>query len=239
MLRIVCSLLLILLLGACASPRLPPVFAWLHHSHEYRALTEAIYQNAWRRINALNRQGRLDKRWGVILDIDEALLNNTVFQAQLWQSGAGFSQAAWTEWVQKEEATLVPGALEFVNKVKALGGLLILVSNRHQDNAAVTRRNLEKLSLTYDGLYLRADNSDKYPRWQQSIADWNYQPVLWLGDQISDFPAFAETTTDAVCPPYQHALSYKLDRQQVQQTLRRETGRCLFVLPNPLYGAWQ
>ena len=47
----------------------------------------------------------------VILDVDEAVLDNSFFEARRVKSGAVFRLDAWNAWVREEKAPAVPGAL--------------------------------------------------------------------------------------------------------------------------------
>src|SRR4030042_1775470 len=66
--------------------------------------------------------GNLPEKTAVIVDIDETILDNSPFQAQLVLDGKPFDAAAWRQWVLRGEADGIPGALEFIRYAEGRGG---------------------------------------------------------------------------------------------------------------------
>ena len=210
--------------------------AWVNKSVEYRWNSQQIYQAAANRIYQY-MGGEKEGKWGVILDLDQTVFDNSGFQALLLERGAGsYDHHLWNEWVESSQATLVPGALFFLEEVKRLGGLVIIVSNRSDHHKPASENNLVALGVPYDEILLMSGERSKVARWQSAINEIGFMPVLWLGDQITDFPLFDEDYTGDDCPSFTAAYSYAAPEDAF---LSEQLGRCIFVIANPLYGAWK
>jgi predicted secreted acid phosphatase len=122
----------------------------------------------------------------------------------------------------------VPGALEFAAEVRALGGRLVVVTNRTDEECPDTEANFRDLGLAVDATLCR-------PRGAPSAKDVRFAQVrtggaapglgplevlLYLGDNILDFPG--------------------LDQGARGQSARlAEFGASYVIVPNPIYGSWQ
>src|SRR5439155_24804113 len=107
--------LLVVAAGCVSSVRnttAPPVRAdtvpseavrWMRRSAEHRGLYLQIYQTAGDRIEELT-YGLAPKTWGVILDVDETVLDDMEFDAPRVQRHEPFIESAWAEWVQRAAA---------------------------------------------------------------------------------------------------------------------------------------
>jgi 5'-nucleotidase (lipoprotein e(P4) family) len=149
------------------------------------------------------------------------------YEVESYLRGAAFDPAAWTAWVARREAVALPGARQFLERVRALGGLVAVVTNRRVHEAADTAANLDALGLPYDLLLPRSEDGEKELRWQ-AIAAGTAAPgvppleiVLWVGDNVGDFPDLDQTLVEAP----ESALALFGDRY--------------IVVPNPLYGSWK
>lgn len=211
---------------------------WVRTSAEYGALTRQIYADA---TAAMTRLARKERRggWFVIMDADETLIDNSLYLAERRKCGLDFSAETWSEWVDEALAEAVPGGVAFVQAVHDAGGYVAIVTNRSETKREATLAALEKNGIHADALLLHADNtpSDKSPRWRQAgnviahaTGGTAPRPIIWLGDQISDLPRLSADGT--ILGPLDQAL-----READAGSFAR-FGERLFVLPNPLYGAW-
>ena len=173
----------------------------------------------------------------VVLDLDETVLDNTVFQARLLRDRGTYNPKTWGEWVVAGEADAVPGAREYIARARALGHTVFYISNRDcttpPPTAAdpcpaktATMKNL--LALGIDAapdpqrMLLRGErpewsNSNKTLR-RASIAA-NYRIVALVGDDLGDFVDPAVFAGD-------------------RERLEPRFGATWFLLPNPIYGSW-
>ncbi len=243
---VLAALLLAVPLAACrtatapvaAPPTAAPVVAgerpgeitpdvhWVDRAAEYRAVVIQTYRLAEQRLEEL-AAGRQADTWAVALDADETVISNIEFEKELRLAGGDYQTASFGEWTARREATLLPGVMGFLDRVRELGGKIAIVTNRRQSMCADTDANLKALSIPYDVLLCRTDDREKEPRWEK-VEDGTAAPglppleiLLWLGDNIGDFPG----------------------RDQERRHLGEEAyGRCgadFFVLPNPMYGSWE
>lgn len=208
-------------------PPLPPSIHWSRNSAEHGAVFRQTYRMAGDRIRGL-AAGREARSWAVILDADETVLDNSTYQKERALIGEGYSSESWDAWVRRIEAGSLPGAREFIESVRALGGRVAIVTNRNEEVCPQTRENFVRLGIVVDVVLCRqAGVSDKNPRFEairEGTTDAGLPPLevlLWVGDNIEDFPGLDQTLRMMAGPSY--ALF----------------GDRYFILPNPMYGSWE
>ena len=123
---------------------------WMQVAPEYRAITEQVYQLAEERIAAPSRGSAALEQWNiadevlarlptaVVLDLDETVLDNTVYQARLLRDGTSYNAKTWGEWIAAAEAEAVPGARQFIARARALGHTVFYITNRDCTTPAPT-----------------------------------------------------------------------------------------------------
>jgi 5'-nucleotidase (lipoprotein e(P4) family) len=171
-------ILLTVMLTACASagPRTaatsgaPDVaystgVAWVTRSAEYHAAVLQTYRQALDAVEDAAR-ARTTGGWAVILDADETVISNLAYQQELERAGQSHSSALWNAWVRRREAVPLPGAKVFLDRVRALGGRIAIVTNRLESECDDTRAVFASHALVYDVVLCRPDAgpSDKNPR---------------------------------------------------------------------------
>lgn len=215
----------------CRMPSDKPSTAthWFRNSLEYCRLAVNIYDEALRaasRIAATHRR----HQWIVMLDADETVLDNSLFERERNLCGSEFKDAQWESWVHADVARSVPGAALFTQSVHRLGGLVAIVTNRIAADDQTTQRTLRTNGIWFDFEEGKADTSDKTVRWRNAESELalkfggHPKAVMWIGDQITDL---------AVLDRKGAVL-----RAMSQRDAGRGVGRYLFVLPNPMYGGW-
>ena len=211
----------ILLLSACQNKedaKLPNEVRWVSQSSEYTYLCEQIYSSA---ASVLQNQLEGIDRPVIVMDLDETVLNNAQYQVELFEKSETYNPTSWNEWVNKEQASAVPGAKPFILEFKQkYEGRIVFISNRDASTIKATRNNLDSLGLLFeeDVFLLRKDKKDtKIVRRNEVIEGIGrmerYGPnkvLSYFGDQIGDFPS--DTT-----------FVFSLNK---------------FMLPNPMYGKW-
>ena len=104
--------------AAPAAPRLE--IQWTRTSGEHDAVFEQTYRAAGERLRmGLDTLRGTD--WGVILDADETVLDNSLYQRERAAVGQGYSPETWAAWVERREAAALPGAVAFTRLVRDLG----------------------------------------------------------------------------------------------------------------------
>ena len=208
-----------------AAPVLPKQIRWVQDSAEYRAALVQTYRLA---TAALERRaaGRPAGSWAVAIDADETLISNVQQSAEAVGVEGSFEEQ-WDAWVERREAPALPGARRFLERVGELGGRVAVVTNRRERHCPQTADNLRAIRLPFDLLLCRGESRDKNPRWR-SIEDGTASPdlppleiVMWLGDNIHDFPGLHQGLRSA------------------GPEAMTDFGDRFFVLPNPLYGSWE
>lgn len=203
---------------------IPLALRWYRASAEMHALFVQSYRNATAAVQTL-ATAQAGKPWGVIMDADETVLDNSMYQQS--RGGRGYSADTWEVWVRSKKATPLPGAADFINRVRALGGKVSIVTNREDTVCAETEQNLRAVGLNVDQVLCKPPGpGDKNPRFAavQAGSAPSKLPamkvVMWLGDNIQDFPNLSQDVRKGGAAGF------------------TEFGRTWFVLPNPLYGSW-
>ena len=214
--------------AAAAPPTYSASITWVDRSAEYRAIVHQTYSDATDAIGEL-AAGRTAGSWAVVLDADETVISNLAYQQELERAGETHTAELWRAWVERREAVPLPGAKAFLDHVRAAGGRIAIVTNRLESECDATRAVFATHELPFDVMLCRPDDgpSDKNPRFATVAAGgWPgasgpLEVLLWLGDNIQDFPALSQTLRE------RDAAAYGL------------FGTRYFVLPNPMYGSWQ
>lgn len=197
-------------------PQMSGAVHWYRNSAEKRALYEQTWRLALQELRT-RAAGLADGSWGVILDVDETLLDNSGYQKEF----PVYTDRTWDEWTARQSATALPGAVHFTEVVKQqMHGLVVLVTNREQKSCADTEANLQRVGVRYDRIFCMTTTSDKNPRFAAVEAGSAGQPpiqvLMWVGDNIQDFPSLSQASADFTA-----------------------FGSRYFVMPNPVYGSWE
>jgi 5'-nucleotidase (lipoprotein e(P4) family) len=213
-----------------AAPAAAPVSSndvkWARVSAEHRAIYIETYRAAAERLATL-AAGRARGSWGVILDADETVLDNSDYELTRIPFGGSFDSRAWAAWVMQGRAPALPGAVMFTSRVHELGGKVVIVTNRDDAECAVTRSNLEHVSIIADLVLCKTATDDKNPRFdavQNGSAQSGFPALAvleWIGDNIQDFPHQSQSIRDEPDSAF------------------TRFGQSFFALPNVMYGSWQ
>ncbi|HKS28799.1 MAG TPA: 5'-nucleotidase, lipoprotein e(P4) family [Pyrinomonadaceae bacterium] len=204
---------------------------WTQSSGEAKALAYQAFALARMMLDrdlSMNRRGRV--RRAVVVDADETVLDNSRYQATLVKNGQTYSSQSWTEWVNRAEASAIPGAVEFLRYAASRGVRVFYITNRKLVERDATAANLKKLGfpdVTDQTLLVRTDpnSSSKEPR-RLSVSS-RYRIVLLIGDNLNDFAEVFENgkTVDA--------------RIAAVEQNKSQFGTRFIVLPNAMYGDWE
>ena len=216
--------LLAILLGiGCTTPKsasFSNALNWVTQSREYKAVCLQTYANAGEKVTAAAKKQK--GPWAIVMDLDETVLDNSGYQRRLEMSGEAYSQESWEKWVIEEKSTLVPGAKEFIAKLRKLpDGRIIFISNRYARNTGHSQANLKKLGLlsTDNDIYLlRKEKADTKTIRQKEVLQGTgrmkehgaFKVLAWFGDAAHDVP----------------------------DDPKLKWGTHKFMLPNPVYGNW-
>ncbi len=250
-----CALaLLALVLGACASGQYNGQndgqndglngTLWLQNSVEFKAnalgtyrqgammLDAALADKSWTAVPAEQKGDFADKPPAVILDVDETVLDNSLYQAWVITANSRYSSKTWGPFVDAALSKPVPGSLAFIKAAAAKGIKIFYVTNRSASTEAATRKNLIKFGYPVDtsedtvltkGEKKAWKSSKKSPRRAQVAA--RHRVLMVFGDNFGDF-----------------VDGYKGDmaaRQALYEKHADMWGRKWFMLANPTYGSWE
>ncbi|MDO4626275.1 MAG: 5'-nucleotidase, lipoprotein e(P4) family [Pasteurellaceae bacterium] len=228
-----------LLLSACAAPKndvqankllqeqVVMGLDWMQQSGEYNALTYQAFNAAQMAFD--QAKVKKGKKKAVVVDLDETMINNSLYAGWQVKTGTPFDSKDWTRWVNARQAYAVSGAVAFNNYVNTHNGKMFYVTNRNASNEKVaTMDDMKRLGfngVTDDAFYLKTDKSAKSDRFAE-IEKQGYEIVLYVGDNLNDFG-------DAT---YHKSNSERRDFVEQNQNL---FGKKFIMLPNPNYGDWE
>ncbi len=205
--------------------KLPNDVRWVRESKEYVALCNQVYANAIDKLKDTISPNNyslniINNNYAVVMDLDETVLDNSVYQVELYNKNEKYNPDSWDEWVIKEDAKLVPGAYDYISFLRNHNIQIIFISNRMHKRLQETKNNMLELGVYSDNdIYLlRLDRSDKKTIRRAEIFNSTgrmkgfkqFEIIQYLGDAIGDFEVD------------------NLDRFGLDQ----------FVFPNPMYGKW-
>lgn len=220
---------------------------WLRTSPEFDALTRQTFAAATYQLG----QALVDPDWNaqvpaernsasastgplptcVILDVDETVLDNSLYQLELIRDDGQFDPKRWNEFVDRRVSTVVEGAAEFLQACRSADVKVFFVTNRDAAVEAATRENLISQKLMTSTDPDRILSKGEFPDWtsdktsrRQAVAQ-KYRVLLLVGDDLNDFVSAKNLTVD--------------QRQQLYNRYQNNWGRSWFVLPNPNYGGWE
>ncbi len=163
----------------------------------------------------------------VIVDIDETVLDNSLYEIHLVANEKLYEDDSWKQWTAMARARAIPGSLEFLLHVAEKGCEVYYISNRHVSEGEATIRNLKDLGFPFADqahLLLMEESSDKTAR--RNLVSDKHPIVLLVGDQLRDFDeAFKDRSQD-------HGRTLVDDRIDT-------LSRYFILLPNAMYGTWR
>lgn len=152
-----CFLLFLLLIAStnnlqadeCKKIKLSNGALWVNTSDEYKLCAYQAYENATVSLEQIVEYKKPDD-WCVVMDIDDTILSTVKHIISLEAKGEKYSDEEWMEWYKKNESLPVPGAVEFTQTVKKLGGKVILITNTQPQLRELTLKNLKDFGFNYD-----------------------------------------------------------------------------------------
>lgn len=195
-----------------------------YYTAEYKALAYQAFNSASDYLELLKLKKTRDTKMAIVLDIDETLLDNSPYQARLYEINSSYD-TLWNVWCNMAIAKPVPGAVEFLNFADSLGYNIFYVSNRkHKPVYRSTLKNLLDAGFPQadsSHIHLRTDSNSKQAR--RELIEKNYDIVMLVGDNIADF--------------YEDTDNYAA-RDSIVEANKAHFGRRFVALPNAIYGNW-
>ncbi len=217
---------------------------WTQTSIEHELIYRQLFANATRQLDI----ALADPNWdalplparkltglppGVIVDIDETLLDNVPLNARDIINNQVYSYDRWNTWVEQAKAQALPGSVAFLQAARQKGIKVYYLTNREHSQVAATAENLRLrgFPIESDAQILAAStptgHCESAGYGKQCRRQWvasHARVLLMAGDSLGDFVQAEHNTLDAqrkAVEPYVNWL-----------------GQRWFLLPNPSYGNW-
>ena len=174
------------------------------------------------------------KPFAIVLDADETAIQNQGLEYALAARGVSSDRPVMNAWQNAPQtaAPAVPGAVEALRNIRALGVTAIFNTNRDSPTAAATSATLNSAGVGpaehLKTLFLRGDVDGKSGKdGRRGHIASNYCVIALVGDQMGDF-------TDVL---NERGLS-PLERRRLASTatIGGLWGNGWFLLSNPVYG---
>ena len=215
---------------------------WTQTSVEYKGNALTVYALGRIRLD----QALADKKWtaapaeqkgdfanlppAVVLDVDETVLDNSLYQVWMMKTGKTFSTKTWNEFCDAQVSRAIPGAVEFTKYADSKGVKVFYVTNRGVEVEKSTRENMEKLGFPMGGNVDTFLMQNEKPDWgstkgtRRAVIAKDYRILLNFGDNFGDFD-----------DRYRSGLP---DRLKAFDENKERWGREWLVIANPTYGSF-
>ena len=215
---------------------------WTQRSVEFKGNALTVYALARIRLD----QALADKKWtaapaeqkgdyenlppAVILDVDETVLDNSLYQVWSMKSGNPFSLTTWNQFCNDKVSRAIPGAVEFTKYADSKGVKVFYVSNRAAEVEKATRENMETFGFPMGGNVDTFLMQNEKPDWgskkstRRAFIAKDYRILLGFGDNFGDFD--------------DRYASSEADRLKFFEENRERWGREWLVIANPTYGSF-
>ena len=259
--RIATLLSIVLLVMACSTP--PPAphdhthlgMLWVQNAAEWEALALQAYNAATEDLprfvadtsfSALPDQtGAANLPPAIIVDVDETLVSNVLFQMSFEPP---FANWKLDEWNEANPSLAVPGAPEFVNFALEQGVTVFYVTNRPCAPREGIADPCPQQQITIDDLNesgMPADEAhvllaEEMPAWtgekkvRRDLIAKDYRVIMLVGDDLGDFLPCVRSRVVAPCSGSATAD----DRRRRVRAHASMWGDGWYVLPNPIHGSW-
>lgn len=215
---------------------------WTQRSVEYKANALTVFALAKIRLD----EALADKSWtaapleqkgdfgalppAVILDVDETVLDNSLYQVWLARSGQSFSTRTWNQFCADQVSLAIPGAVAFTKYADSKGVKVFYITNRDASVEAVTRENMARLGFPMGGNVDTFLMQNERKEWasakstRRAVVTSGYRVLLNIGDNFGDFDDRYRTSP--------------ADREKAYVEDTSYWGRQWLMLSNPTYGSF-
>lgn len=200
---------------------------WQQNASEYKALTYQAYNLAQLQLDKIIAKNNVQKPLAIVTDIDETVLDNSPYSGKQIELDENYTSLRWAEWVKKENAKAIPGAVAFFNYAQSKNIEVFYISNRDAKQTKETIKNLKLRGFPFSDethVLLKTNSSEKGAR--RNLVEKTHEIVLLLGDNLSDFSSIFENSST-------------IKRNNNADNLKASFGTKFIVLPNPMYGDWE
>jgi acid phosphatase len=215
---------------------------WTQSSVEYRGNALTVFALAKIRLD----QALADKSWtaapveqkgdfqnlppAVVLDIDETLLDNSLYQVWMMKNNQTFSTKTWDQFCAAQVSKAIPGAVEFTKYADSKGVKVFYITNRGAETEKDTRENMQKLGFPMGGNVDTFLMQNEKPDWgsakgtRRAVVAKDYRILLNIGDNFGDFDDRYRTSVAERAKLFDADIAY--------------WGKQWLMIANPTYGSW-
>ena len=200
---------------------------WFQQSAEMVASYHQAYKYAEMLLDNKLKTVRSRLPLAVVLDIDETVLDNSPYEAQMIEKGTSYESSSWKIWADEARAKALPGALDFVNFAKERNVEVFYISNRKSDVHSATVENLKKHGFPFADdrhVILSEGSNDKTSRREKVVE--THTVLVYVGDNLTDYSEL-----------YAHR-DLGMGKELVEKN-KNELLHNFVILPNPMYGEWE
>ncbi len=216
---------------------------WTQRAIEYKANALTVFALARLRLD----EALADKGWtaapgeqkgdfaalppAVVLDVDETVLDNSLYQAWMMKNNQTFSLKTWNQFCVDQVSRAIPGAVEFAKYAESKGVKVFYVTNRGVEIEKETRANMEKLGFPMGGnvdTFLMQNEKEEWgsaKSTRRAVIARDYRILLNVGDNFGDFD--------------DRYRSSEADRARAYEADMAYWGKQWLMLPNPTYGSFE
>jgi acid phosphatase len=216
---------------------------WMQRSMEYRGNSLTVFALAKIRLD----EALADKMWtaapmeqkgdyqnlppAVVLDVDETILDNSLYEAWMLKTNQTFSTKTWNQFCAAQVSRAIPGAVEFTKYADSKGVKVFYISNRDAVTEKDTRENMEKLGFPMGGNVDTFLMQNEKPDWgsakstRRTVVAKDYRILLNMGDNFGDFDDRYRTS--------------EADRAKAFDEDKAYWGKQWLMLANPSYGSFE
>jgi 5'-nucleotidase (lipoprotein e(P4) family) len=215
---------------------------WTQKSVEYKANALTVFSLAKIRLD----EALADKTWtaapneqkgdfaglppAVVLDVDETVLDNSLYQVWMLKNNQTFSTKTWNQFCADQVSLAIPGAVEFSKYADSKGVKVFYITNRDASTEKDTRTNMEKLGFPMGGNVDTFLMQGEQKEWgsakstRRAHIAKDYRILLNLGDNFGDFD--------------DRYRSSPAERLAAFDAVKAYFGKQWLMLPNPTYGSF-
>jgi acid phosphatase len=215
---------------------------WTQRSVEYKGNALTVYALGRLRLD----QALADRKWtaapveqkgefatlppAVVLDVDETVLDNSLYQVWMMKNGKTFSTKTWNEFCDAQVSRAIPGAVEFTRYAESKGVKVFYITNRGVEVEKSTRENMAKLGFPMGGNVDTFLMQKEKPDWgsakgtRRAVIAKDYRILLGFGDNFGDFDDRYRTS--------------EAERLKAFDENKERWGREWLMIANPTYGSF-
>ena len=141
---------------------------WMQTAAEYKGLCYQAFSLGKMLVDKKLAEGISVRPLAIVVDCDEAIIDNSAYEAGLIGTENAYSSKTWDKWMQAAEAKAMPGSVEFLNYVNEQGVETFYITNRIKATGYEgIMKNLLGLgfpNVDEKHLMLNTETSNKQPR---------------------------------------------------------------------------